>query len=87
MPAVLEDLTQAHNPPRVDDLESGVRRAVGGRIRELHVTQRGGGLVLSGWSETYYAKQLAQHYLLQAAGLPLIANDIQVLGPKARGRR
>jgi len=36
------------------------------------------GLVLRGRAQTYYAKQLAQHAVVEAAGLPILANEIEV---------
>jgi hypothetical protein len=35
-------------------------------------------LVLQGQAHTYYAKQLAQHALLEATRLPIRANEIEV---------
>ena len=36
------------------------------------------GLVLHGWTETYHAKQVAQHAAMQIAGVPILANEIEV---------
>ena len=38
------------------------------------------GLILQGYAFTYYAKQLAQHAIMQATRLPILANDIEVEG-------
>jgi hypothetical protein len=40
---------------------------------------RGCGLVLTGQASTYYAKQLAQHAVMEATALPILANEIDVL--------
>ena len=51
----------------------------GGRIRDLHVSYRGGRIVLRGRSRTHYAKQLAQQAVLDVAeGPPDLANRIVV---------
>ncbi len=59
-------------------LEQQLRYRLGGRINELRVVPRGHGLALRGRSLTYYAKQLAQHAVMEATRLPLLANEIEV---------
>jgi hypothetical protein len=66
--------------PEVEQLEARVQSRLLGRVRDLRLLWRGGGLVLQGHAPTYYAKQLAQHAVLEATALPLLANDIQVRG-------
>jgi hypothetical protein len=39
---------------------------------------RGGGLILRGLTTTYYAKQLAQHAVMEATAIPIVANEIEV---------
>jgi hypothetical protein len=39
---------------------------------------RDGGLVLRGRAHTYYAKQLAQHAVMDNHPLPILANEIEV---------
>jgi hypothetical protein len=36
------------------------------------------GVILQGSALTYYAKQLAQHAIMVAIQLPILANDIEV---------
>lgn len=36
-------------------------------------------MVIEGYAETYYAKQLAQHAVMEVCDLPVCANDIQVV--------
>jgi hypothetical protein len=62
----------------LDDLEQRVRRRLNRRVRDFRLSLRSGGLVLEGQANTYYAKQLAQHAVMEAALLPIRANDIQV---------
>jgi len=59
-------------------LEDWVRQRLRGRVGGLRLQLQNDGLVLSGRTTTYYAKQLAQHTLLTATGLPLLANEIEV---------
>jgi hypothetical protein len=47
-------------------------------VRDLQVLGRDNGLVLKGHSRTYYAKQLAQHAVMEATQLPILANEIEV---------
>jgi hypothetical protein len=47
-------------------------------VRHLRLAARGGGLVLTGHARTYHAKQLAQHAVMEATALPIVANDIDV---------
>ena len=51
----------------------------GRSIHDLRVELEGGGLVLHGWADTYYAKQLAQHAAAEAACLPVHTNAIVVI--------
>ena len=56
-----------------------IERRAGGRIRDLHVSSRGGRIVLRGRSRTHYAKQLAQQAVLDVAeGPPDLTNRIVV---------
>ncbi|MCI0333475.1 MAG: hypothetical protein L0228_09655 [Planctomycetes bacterium] len=59
-------------------LECHVRRRLCGRLREFRVQIQGAGLILVGCVATYYAKQLAQHAVMEASSLPILANDIEV---------
>jgi hypothetical protein len=59
-------------------LEAHVQCRLGGQVRDLQLSLRGGGVVLHGRARTYYAKQLAQHALMGIASVPIAANEIQV---------
>jgi hypothetical protein len=61
------------------DLEVNVQRRLGGRVREFRLVVQDCGLVLQGHSQTYHAKQLAQHAIMEATQVPILANDIEVL--------
>jgi Universal stress protein family len=62
----------------VTELEELVRDSVGGRLREFRLVVADSGLILQGRAPTYYGKQLAQHAVMQATCLPILANEIEV---------
>jgi hypothetical protein len=64
--------------PEMAQLETQVQSRLNGRVRDLRLVVRGCGLILTGQARTYYAKQLAQHAVMEATGLPILANEIQV---------
>lgn len=62
----------------VPDLEAQVRWRLLGRVSDLHLRIRHGGLVLRGCARSYYCKQLAQHVVMESSELPILANEIVV---------
>ncbi|HMF12319.1 MAG TPA: hypothetical protein VKE94_08435, partial [Gemmataceae bacterium] len=62
----------------MEQLETHVQSRLNGRLRHFRLEVRGCGLVLRGHARTYYAKQLAQHEVMEATALPILANEIQV---------
>ena len=62
-----------------EQVETLIQRRVGGRIRDLRVLVRPDGVILQGRAATYHAKQVAQHAVMDLAGLPILANDIEVV--------
>lgn len=68
----------------IAQLEAHVRSQLIGRIRHFHIIVRDEGLVLKGLASTYYAKQLAQHAVMQGSKVPILANDIMVAGAVGR---
>jgi hypothetical protein len=60
------------------ELEARIQAHLNKRVRDFQLVMRGDGLVLHGFAATYYAKQLAQHAVLEATTLPILANEIQV---------
>jgi hypothetical protein len=73
----------AFNPPMYspahEELASRIQERLSSRFRGLKVKVKEGGVVLKGRVPTYYAKQLAQHLVMQATDLPILANDIVVV--------
>jgi hypothetical protein len=59
-------------------VEVSLRQRLRGRVGNLSVDINERGMVLRGHAANYYAKQLAQHYAAEAAGLPVVANEIEV---------
>ncbi len=64
---------------RLDDLKTDLQTRLNGRVWDLHLTWRDGGLILQGQAGTFYAKQLAQETVMQTTRLPVLANDIAVV--------
>jgi hypothetical protein len=64
--------------PQLEHLESLVQRRVGGRVRDLRLLVRPGGIILQGRTATYHAKQLAQHAAMELTRQTILANDIEV---------
>jgi hypothetical protein len=62
----------------MEQLETQVQSRVNARVRNFRLVVRGCGLVLTGQASTYYAKQLAQHAVMEATALPILANEIDV---------
>jgi hypothetical protein len=60
------------------ELETQVQCRLTGQIREFRLMVVDKGLILRGHAHTYYAKQLAQHAVMEATGLPIVANEIEV---------
>ncbi len=69
------DLSTANG---VTELEAHIECRLGGQIREFRLVIVDNGLLLRGHARTYYAKQLAQHAVMEATGLPILANEIEV---------
>jgi hypothetical protein len=62
----------------VERIKAGVRRRIGGWVRDFQVQIQDQGLVLRGRTRTYYAKQLVQHTAMEVGGLPILANRVEV---------
>ncbi|HZZ80523.1 MAG TPA: hypothetical protein VFE62_18615 [Gemmataceae bacterium] len=62
----------------LDMLRCQVQAQLTGRIKRLQIFQQKNGIVLQGYARTYYAKQLAQHAVMRATDVPIVANEIEV---------
>lgn len=71
---LIDDVKFSHE----EQLESLMQRRLGNRIRGLRIQLQPRGVVLQGRTNTYHAKQLAQHAAMELANMPILANDIEV---------
>ena len=74
-------LTQTPNlatQAKLDELELKLQRQFSGRVADFRVFHLGGGIVLRGFTRTYYLKQLAQQAVMNLTDLPILANEIEV---------
>jgi hypothetical protein len=69
---------EAEAPDQPSEVENRVRRRLSGRVLGFRVVFQDDGVVLRGASRTYYAKQLAQHAVMDATDRPIVANLIEV---------
>jgi hypothetical protein len=65
-------------PERLARLEEHIQSRLTGRVLDLRLVIRDGGLVLQGHAHTYHAKQLAQHAVMNSTNLAIQANEIEV---------
>lgn len=66
--------------PQVDiaRLDRFVHGRLNGRVREFRLVLHADGFIRIGQASTYHANQLAQHALMSATPLPIVANQIKV---------
>jgi hypothetical protein len=62
----------------VAQLEAHAQNQLNGRVRNLRLVIQEKGLILLGQARTYYAKQLAQHIVMELTRLPIESNEIEV---------
>lgn len=74
----LDECNTRFSSEEIDRLERHVHRRLSGRLRGFRVVAFGNRLVLQGRTQTYYAKQLAQHAIMEATKIPIAANEIEV---------
>ncbi len=68
-----------HGPSEKEtQLETLLQARLGSRVRHVRVVCRNNGVILQGSAHTYYAKQLAQHLVMEITDLPILANEIKV---------
>ena len=60
-------------------IERTIRSRAGGRIQDLRVEVNGGDVVVSGRTNTYYAKQLATHAAMDEISQRSLTNSIEVI--------
>jgi osmotically-inducible protein OsmY len=62
----------------LDHLEARIRCRLSRQIRDFRLLVHDNGVILQGSTQTYYAKQLAQHAVMAVTKLPILANQIEV---------
>lgn len=91
IPALLEPIWGKAGESTVKELvgqiEVHVCGRLAGRLRDFRVLTADHGLILQGHVQTYHAKQLAQHAVMEATNIPILANDIEVDSCKRRTTR
>jgi osmotically-inducible protein OsmY len=60
------------------EVEARIVCRLGGQVRHFRLVVSNKGVILRGQAHTYYAKQLAQHAVMEATGLLIVANEIEV---------
>jgi hypothetical protein len=60
------------------ELEARVLRRLGGQVCDFEIVITDDGVYLRGRAQTYHAKQLAQHAVMAATAIPILANEIEV---------
>ena len=63
----------------LDQVSRAVRRQLQGRLQDFQVWPDRQGLILSGRVRSYYAKQLAQHVVMQQTDSLIVRNEIAVI--------
>jgi hypothetical protein len=62
----------------IDEIEVQVQSRLHGRVGDLHLLVCGEGIVLQGHAHSFYAKQVAQHAVMNVTSLPILRNEIEV---------
>ena len=70
--------TVTATPETLARIEEHVHARLTGLVGDFQLLLRDGGFVLRGRVHTYYAKQLAQHAVMEATSVPIRANEIEV---------
>jgi hypothetical protein len=78
MNSLLVPALPSQRSEELEKLELHVQCRLNGRVRDLRILSRDDGLVIKGWTTTYYAKQLAQQAVMEATPTPIVANEIEV---------
>jgi osmotically-inducible protein OsmY len=65
-------------PADGEQVETLLRQRLGGQARGLAVSVEAEGVVLRGHVPSFHVKQLAQHLVMVAMGLQIVANQIEV---------
>jgi hypothetical protein len=64
-------------------LEESVRSRLNGRVQCFQLVVVSDGVILRGKALSYHAKQLAQHMVMEACSLQILANEVEVANGEA----
>lgn len=81
-----QDLAGASVVAELDRLAVDTAEKLRGRVAELRIEPCGAGVVLRGTARSFYAKQLAQHAVMNGMQLPIVRNEIEVTGATPPGQ-
>ncbi len=70
--------TEAATRECLTQVEEQIRGRLTGRVRDFQLLVGDRGLILRGLAHTWYAKQLAQHAVMESSNQPIQANEIEV---------
>lgn len=73
--AVNSDFTRVN---RIKKLEEKILSRLSGRVHYFRIVLMAEGVILRGHAQTFHAKQLAQHAVMEETSLPILANEIEV---------
>lgn len=71
-------MSQQNIATMAEALESQLQRRLSGRVHELRVECQTEGVVLRGWTRTYYAKQMAQHVVMDVTDWPMRSSCVRM---------
>jgi hypothetical protein len=74
----MEQTPQATAVVEIDHLAAQTGKLLRGRLTGLRIEVRVDGVVLHGQARSFYAKQLAQHAVMNGTELPIVRNEIEV---------
>lgn len=91
----MQTVVRAHRSPpsapsatrELDATARHLAKYLRGRLHEVDLSIRQGGVVIRGVANSYYVKQLAQHAVMQRISLPIAANEIVVRDEVATAHR
>ncbi len=88
----MQAIVQAHHSPpaascQLDATATHLAKCLRGRLHNVKLAVREGGVVIRGTASSYYVKQLAQHAVMQRISLPIAANEIVVHNTNAPANR
>jgi hypothetical protein len=75
-PRQLSDEVSLHR--KLSSVENQIGREFSQRIHRFHIEAINHGLVLEGFTRTYFSKQAVQEAVVKAINLPIMANNICV---------